>query len=389
MPRVVPDRLFAPPQSLRLSRGRTRPAEASATPVLSWREIVRVLALQDLILLGYLATVFVALLATSAGHELATELCLRRVALDAALLLVGAYVARGGTGVGDLGRRVIYRLCLVGVLVDTYLMLRDLLPLVRKGSVDAALHRIDVALFGVEPALWMERWNRPEIVEWFAFFYFSYFAIAALYMTGIVWLRRADRATTELAIGVLIVFCVGQLGYMLVPGFGPVKHLASSFHGPVDGGFFWSCVERTVAAGGANKDVFPSLHTAAPTFFAIFAWRRARTERLFRVVAPVTTFFAANIIVSTMLLRWHYAIDVVAGLALAAFAGFAAPRLAAAEERWRSARGLALPWSSDAVVPAPSPERPSLLSCGDVEPLSSRVAGERAVPSAVPPAGGL
>lgn len=50
------------------------------------------------------------------------------------------------------------------------------------------------------------------------------------------------------------------------------------------------------------------------------------------------------IIVSTMLLRWHYAVDVVAGLSLASAAGWLAPRLEAWEERRRAQWGFAAPW---------------------------------------------
>lgn len=335
----MPERAFSQPPRASLAPSTFASGAAS-------RDALRLFALQDVILLGYLAVVMVALVATSRGHQIATEVCVRRVCFDAALLSIGAFVARRAGVTARVGG-VVYRACLVGVLVDSYLMLRDLLPLVRSDTVDAQLHALDVRLFGVEPSLWLERFNRPDVIEWFAFFYFSYFAIAFAYMTFGIWVRRADRATTELAIGVLLVFCIGQLGYLAVPGFGPVRHLAEQFHGPVRGGFFWSCVEHTVAAGGANKDVFPSLHTAAPTFFTLFAARRAFETKHWgwRIAALVTGFFAANIIVSTMLLRWHYAIDVVAGLALATFAAAFAPRLARAEVRLRTKLALRSPWA--------------------------------------------
>jgi len=305
---------------------------------------LRVFTLQDAILALYLCAALVILLATSSEHGLEAAACARRLLVGLAVTSTGAYVARAGFGGPTWIRAGVYRLCLVGVLVDTYLMLRDLLPLVRTDTVDATLHQLDLRLFGVEPALWLERFNRPAIVEWFSFFYFSYFWIGIAYMIAVIWLQRSGRATTELSIGVLLVFCIGQLGYMAVPGFGPVQHLAAEFQRPIDGGFFWSCVTHAVAAGGANKDVFPSLHTAAPTFFTLYAWRRATRDRRWRLPAIATGFFAANIIVSTMLLRWHFAVDVVAGLVLGISAALAAPRLALAEERVRQRFGVAPPW---------------------------------------------
>jgi len=132
-----------------------------------------------------------------------------------------------------------------GDLVADYLMLRDLLPAVRPDSVDEFLWRLDDRLFGLEPSLWLERLNQRPIVEWFSFFYYSYFFIAFTYMLVVIWLIRPGRLTSEFALGTLIVFCVGQLGYLAVPGHGPSLYLESQFQGPVDGGFFWGCVVAT------------------------------------------------------------------------------------------------------------------------------------------------
>jgi membrane-associated phospholipid phosphatase len=103
----------------------------------------------------------------------------------------------------------------------------------------------------------------------------------------------------------------------------------------------------TVAAGGAQKDVFPSLHTAVPVWFALFAWGRARTSgsRAWLAGAVVLSFFAFNIVCSTIVLRWHYAVDVIAGLSLACFAAWSAPRLQRLETSLRARAGAAPAWA--------------------------------------------
>ena len=273
--------------------------------------------------------------------------CARVIYVAMAALSIGCLVCRGLSGLPVRLRATLYRFALVGVLLANYLTLRDFLYFIRPDSVDEALVRLDLRLFGVEPALWLERFNRPPIVEWFSFFYFSYFAIDVAYMLGVLWLCRPGRKTAEFAIGTLLVFTLGQLGYTAVPGFGPVGYLKDQFHGPVAGGFWWSCVWDTVQAGGAMKDIFPSLHTAVPFWFALYARHQAKTDRRWRWPARVTGFFSANIIVSTMLLRWHYGVDVIAGLVLASTAALVTPWLAAREEAWREAQGFLGPWCFD------------------------------------------
>ena len=110
-------------------------------------------------------------------------------------------------------------------------------------------------------------------------------------------------------------------------------------------------MRETVDAGGAQKDIFPSLHTAVPTFIAIFSFRHRRLVP-FKYSWPVMAFVATQIIIATLFLRWHYLVDVVAGLTLATTAAFLGPHIA----DWEAARRermsvqpawmpLAFPWS--------------------------------------------
>ncbi len=299
----------------------------------------------DAVLLVYLTVVRVLLAQrdATAGQVTGartTELCI-------GVIIGAAIFARAIPSIPALARKIVYRVSIVAVLVQNYLVLRFLLPVVRPDHVDGTLLRIDELIFGSEPALVLEALNVRPVVEWFSFFYFSYFFIGATYMVVGIWLTRPARRTTAFAIGTLLVFSVGQLGYMAVPGYGPHHYLADQFKGPVNGGFFWGCVWDTVQAGSAMKDIFPSLHTAAPTWFTLHALNNARTDRRWLWPGIVTGFFAANIIFSTVFLRWHYAIDVIAGLTLAFSMGALAPWLAKREEAWRARRGYRGAWIFD------------------------------------------
>ncbi|AKT36976.1 phosphatase PAP2 family protein [Chondromyces crocatus] len=304
--------------------------------------ILTLFTIQDAVLTGYLFAI-TALVARSEPSEIQAQ-CLRRTMASVLVLVLGCIFARGATSVSPAIRRTVYRMVMPGIVLMNYLTLRDVLPIVRTDSLDLQLLQLDLMLFGVEPALWMERFNQRPIVEWFAFFYFSYFFICGFYMLLAVWLRRPSRHTTEFAIGTGIVYCVGQLGYMAVPGYGPIGALQHMYQGPVDGGFFWKCVIDTVQAGGAMKDIFPSLHTASPLWFALWAFNSARYDKRFLPLAVVTAFFSGNIIISTMLLRWHYAIDVVAGVVLAVSALFLSIRLSRWEEEFRGKMGETAAW---------------------------------------------
>jgi membrane-associated phospholipid phosphatase len=303
------------------------------------RRMILAPAAHDWILGGYYSALAVA---AYLGHGDQRDLCLRRVVAlllvhVLAVVLVRSELVRGRAA-GIFHRTVTY-----GGLQLSYFVLRPLLPVATSRSYDAALHRIDVRLFGVEPTLAVDRFVSPLTTEWFSFFYFGYFVLLAVHVFPMLALERRPRLLEEFALSLALVFCTAHLTYMLVPGYGPVVHLADRFVNPLPSGPFHDLVMRTVSGGGAQKDVFPSLHTAAPTMLAVFSYRH-RAHAPFRVTWIVVALFTLQIIGATIFLRWHWLVDVLAGLALA----FTAVPLAAAivdwEARRRASLGVAAAW---------------------------------------------
>lgn len=232
-------------------------------------------------------------------------------------------------------RALLYRVGMVFSVVGCYLAMRPYLLAPRARLLDGSLIVIDRALFGETPALAWQRFASPAVVEWFAFFYFSYYALQVLNVLGSALLDDGERVT-ELLVGAMLVACIGYVGYTLVPGIGP--YAALSFWRELHGYFFFGLVLDTVRSAGAQLDIFPSLHTGLPSLFALHAIRH-RAQPPFRYVWPLSALFAFNIIIATMFLRWHYAIDVVAGFALAVLAQQIAIRVAQ-KDRARLAAGL-------------------------------------------------
>jgi membrane-associated phospholipid phosphatase len=236
-----------------------------------------------------------------------------------------------------------YRVAIQGTVQTSYFFFVTYLPLVNPRSLDRELYAFDLRLFGFEPSVALEQYITPLTSEWFAFFYFCYFFVLALHSLPIVLFERRERLLGEFTLGMLIVFCTGHLGYLVVPGFGPVKELASTWTQAFPSGLWVNTVMETVKTGGAQKDIFPSLHTAAPTFISLFSFRN-RAFRPFSYSWPVVAFFAVNIVFATMFLRWHWLIDVLAGLLLAVFAHFLSVRITAWEIERRDRLGLGPSW---------------------------------------------
>ncbi len=210
-------------------------------------------------------------------------------------------------------RAIIYRLGIFPPIVISYFCGMFLLPGLDPVLVDEPLHQIDLALFGFTPSVFFAQFNTRGVVEWFAFFYYSYFYLMAIMLIPALFFDRGRRLG-ELMFGAMVVCACGHTLYTLVPGIGPFATL--EFAEEINGGFFWGLVQATVHSAGAQLDIFPSLHTAYPCFYALHAFGNRKTKA-FKYTWPIIGFFAFNMMIATMFLRWHWGIDVVAGLCLA------------------------------------------------------------------------
>jgi hypothetical protein len=316
------------------SEGRAVAAAAAGTPEAGLRFAVRGLAVHDWMLLAYFGTKLGLVLLAGRGGEHATALLF--AIGDVAWLGLVLWFSRSTPRPGFVAS-IAYRASLVALPIASFLQLRWILPVVTPFAYDEVLYTLDLRLFGVEPAVAWAKYATPFATEWFAFFYYSYFVVLALHAIPIALVARDGFVLRRFSLGILFTYCFGQLLWFVVPGYGPYAYL--EFEGDLPGGFWWRLVYDTVMSADAQKDIFPSLHTATPVFIAFFAFRHRMVPWL-RWTWPITTFFAAQIVLSTMFLRWHYLADVVAGVGLAIASEYVAWKVEAWESGRRRRRGL-------------------------------------------------
>jgi hypothetical protein len=301
------------------------------------RRLFQNLASPDYVIGAYFALM---LLAVVSAKGPGAEESVRTVAVDIACFTVGILLTRGGIlKHGSFANGIVYRLTLFCAVFLSYFQLRSILPAVSPHSLDAEILAFDLRVFGFEPSVSWDQYVNPHTTEWFAFFYFGYFFLLIAHVIPIMLVAKSRFRIAHFAVGIFILFCAGHLLYMVVPGWGPYHHLAGQFEHPLEGGLFWRLVKATVEAGGSQKDIFPSLHTATPTYFAIYSFIHRRAFP-FRFTWPFMAFVATQIIGATMFLRWHYLIDIFAGLTLATTAALLSHRIVTWDTARRARKGL-------------------------------------------------
>jgi membrane-associated phospholipid phosphatase len=207
------------------------------------------------------------------------------------------------------------------IILLVFNSLGELIPRIRHHTYDDALIRIDYALFGAHPTVWMERFNNTLLTGLLQLAYISYYFMPIA--LGIVLFLRKKRYEFDSAVfSIVLCFYLSYIGYLLFPAVGPrftLNHLQTMDlqAGPVT---LW--IRSTLDGLEQNKtDAFPSGHTAV-ALVSLFYARKYREKVLVWVLVPAVS----ALIVSTVYLRYHYVIDVIAGVLLAALTVLIAPK---------------------------------------------------------------
>lgn len=184
-------------------------------------------------------------------------------------------------------------------------------PKLHVPNADALLERIDAALVGPNLSVRLQPLMHPVLTEFFSACYFLFFVFLAFSMVNYVFCAELALARRFCA-GLFTLYGLGFIGYTLLPAQGPWLALAGEFHTPLTGWAITQLNDAVVRAGSNRVDVFPSLHCAVSLFLLGFdRWHRPWRYRLYLVPC-------VGLWVSTIYLRYHYFVDCVCGLALAA-----------------------------------------------------------------------
>ncbi len=216
------------------------------------------------------------------------------------------------------------------VFKEMHVVIQSMSP----GDWDQALINIDRAIFGYDPTIWLGKHSSPVLTELLQLSYVSYYFI--MLAVGIELFVKEDRARFSYVLFVITYgFFLSYLGYYLFPAVGPRFTLHDFARLDVDLPGIWlthgirdlinsgESIPRDTAdaVAHAQRDAFPSGHTQMTLLSLFLAFRYHLKSRW------ILTILGILLIVSTVYLRYHYVIDVLAGGAFMLFTVWTAPKL--------------------------------------------------------------
>jgi membrane-associated phospholipid phosphatase len=179
----------------------------------------------------------------------------------------------------------------------------------------------------------MAGFSNPCLTELLQIFYSLFFVF--FLVVGIELYRKHGFACFRFAI--VYGFLVSYIGYLFLPAIGPRFTLHDFFRIDADLpgllvtsalrsfiNFFESIpagVSNSVAIACAQRDVFPSGHAMMMVIMMTFVCREKLRCRNFILISGVL------LILATVYLRYHYVVDLLAGILLAIFCIYTAERL--------------------------------------------------------------
>lgn len=181
----------------------------------------------------------------------------------------------------------------------------------RLHSSDFRLAGWDMAMWKTDPVFWLSQFQNRGLVELLQVVY-TLFIPGVLVLGILLWVYKSR---AEFRYGTFLIaatFLISYLGYLVLPARGPRFMPYAAQHPALHGLWTFNFLQRLLdSLEGTQFDCFPSGHVAVVIVGCYLA--RQISPAVFRMFSV----FAALIAFSTIYLRYHYVIDVIAGMALA------------------------------------------------------------------------
>lgn len=172
--------------------------------------------------------------------------------------------------------------------------------------IDPFLMQVDEFLFGYQPALeFSQKFPQKWFSELMFFGYFSYY----LTPLAVIFALRNQPQQKINQFGLILIgsFVIYYLIFILIPAIGPQFYWNSENNYVVSQGLLGDIIKIIQTHGEAPTAAFPSSHVGISVI--ILLWLYAHHKKLMWYILP----FAIVLIFSTVYIKAHYAIDVIAG----------------------------------------------------------------------------
>jgi membrane-associated phospholipid phosphatase len=189
----------------------------------------------------------------------------------------------------------------------SFYALAGAIPLLDMPAADARLAAWDMRLLGQPAAEFFTSTQSARLTDFMAVAYclFFFYLILGPAHYG---LRDTPRFRACM-VGLFTLYALGLTGYTVLPATDPLYTV--NFSATLPESPFAEALLTAISGAGNGFDVFPSIHVAVTLYLLVFDFLNFR-RRFWLLLLPCCLLW-----VSTVYLRYHYFVDVLAGVAVA------------------------------------------------------------------------
>ncbi len=213
------------------------------------------------------------------------------------------------------------RLSVIPIIFYIYMVTLELLPYINPNDIDIVLIEIDKWIFGVNPTEWIYQFSSPLLTEILQVSYGLFFVLIIINGIELHITNRNSEFNRFITI-IMFSFYLTYILYLIFPAIGPrfTLHDFSLLSTELPGLYFTEIIRIQINAGAGltvlvddpavivNRDCMPSGHTAL-TIINIYLAFIFKTRFRYAILV-----IGIGVIISTIYLRYHYVIDVLAGI---------------------------------------------------------------------------
>jgi membrane-associated phospholipid phosphatase len=170
----------------------------------------------------------------------------------------------------------------------------------------------DKVIFGVHPTVWIERYYAPWLDELMTFFFTGYYFFMPAVVLPLFIKGKREETLAAFSISTF-AYLITYLFFYLFPALSPrMIPWMAEMHNSDYTGYLIASLTRMIQGsdGVTHGGVFPSSHISGAMAWSLAAWRYERKLGLFLI--PMVF----GVALSTVYLRYHHAVDPIAGLVM-------------------------------------------------------------------------
>ncbi len=186
-----------------------------------------------------------------------------------------------------------------------------IVPFINPKNKDYILIHMDRFILGTDAAKLFNFLNIKGVVDYLQISYLAYYLLP-FFIIYYLYKKKEIKKLSFTLFALSLGYYISYLGYIILPAIGPRYSLAYLENMPLHGGAIFNFVHPLLnSLEHIKQDCFPSGHTEISLLVVMLFWNENRKIAL--ILLPIVL----SLILATVVLRYHYLTDVIAGIIVA------------------------------------------------------------------------